>query len=472
MAISSVGAGSGILTQDVIDQLREADEAQFVKPVELAIVNEEDRKKALATIDATMTNLIDSIDALKDPSLFSQRSSTVTGTSVEVSAVVNSDTQDFTLNVTQLATKRVEESGTFSNAAYPADPDAKYDPTVDTIANGIGIIQFNITGMDAAIDISVDGETTLDNLKKAINAQAGDYAEATIVQVSDGEYNLFISSAETGAAKEISIIDADSVLKGTQLTTGMDALVGAEGKDAKFDFNGQSIVRESNKIDDLITGLSITLKEEGSSAVSIKQDSESILEKIDNFVSHFNTAITELGRMTKSSLETETRGIFSSDSTMTAMLSSVKTMISSVSSGSMFNFGFDTDKSGKLSLDKTKFSEQLKDNNANVKAFFAGGTYTNNDNSTTELDGAFTEFSIKVESYTKYDAILDQFKKNITEKTSTLKDNKAKAIERLDAKYEIMKQRFIAFDIMMSRINSASSMFTQMATAQNTASQS
>jgi len=453
MAISSVGAGSGILTQDVIDQLRKADEAQYLQPIKLSLAHEGDKKKALATIDASMTNLADSISALKDPSLFSERSSTITGTSVEVKAAINSDAQDFTLNVTKLATKQIEQSASFASKTT-------------AIANGAGSMNLNIDGKD--FTINYDATTTLDDLKKSINDIAGDKVDATVVQVANGDFRLFVSSSDTGTNQNITMTDNDAQLKDTKLTTGMSAI--QTGTDAEFTFNGLAITRHSNEIDDLITGLTVTLKEVGTSEVSIKQDSTNIMEKIEGFISKYNETLTELNKMTKSSLDTETRGIFASDSTINNMKSTLVNMINSTASGSMFDFGFDTDKEGRLSIDKDKFKAQLKDNNANVKAFFAGGTFTDENGATTEIDGAFTEFSAKIETYTKFNAILDQVKKDITDRTSTLEEDKANATERLDSKYEIMKQRFIAFDIMMSRIKSASSMFSQMVTAQNSAS--
>ena len=455
MAVSSVGAGSGILTQDVIDQLREADEAQFVRPVELALANEDDRKNALTTIDANMTNLIDSINALKDPALFTQRSATVSGTAVEVTAAINSDTQDFSLEVTKLATKQIEQSGTFTS-------------NTETIANGVGVMNLNIDGTDYAIDY--DATTTLDDLKNLINDVAGEKVDATVVQVATGDFRLFVSSTDTGTTQNITMTDkvgSGEQLKDTRLTSDVTAI--QTGENAEFTFNGQAITRTSNTIDDLVTGLSVTLKEVGTSNVSIAQDSEQILEKIESFVSKYNESLTEIASMTKSSLDSAERGIFSSDSTIKSMQTMLTGMISSTGSGSMFNFGFDTDKEGRLSIDATAFSEQLENNNDNVTAFFTGGTYTNEDGSTSELEGAFNEYAGKVETYTKYDAVLDQLSKSITEKVSTLEDEKTTAIERLDSKYEIMKQRFIAFDIMMSRINSASSMFSQMVSAQNAA---
>ena len=163
MGISSLGAGSSILTQDVLDQLREADDAKYVTPIELEIVNEGDKKDALEIIDASMTNLIDSIDVIKSHSLFDERSAQVTtGTSVEVSAAANTDIQDFTLDVVNLATKQIEESGAFT-------------ASTETIANDVGSMNLNIDGQDFTIDY--DATTTLDDLKKSINDVAGDKVE-------------------------------------------------------------------------------------------------------------------------------------------------------------------------------------------------------------------------------------------------------------------------------------------------------
>ena len=44
MGISSLGTGSGILTQDVLDQLREADDASRIRPIDLDITNDKDKK--------------------------------------------------------------------------------------------------------------------------------------------------------------------------------------------------------------------------------------------------------------------------------------------------------------------------------------------------------------------------------------------------------------------------------------------
>lgn len=461
MSISSLGVGSNILTQDVLDQLRAADEAGRIKPIELNIANENDKKDAMDVIDATMTNFIDSINAVKNQSLYDERQVEVGGNAVKVTAAANTDIQDFTLNVTTLATKQIEQSGAFSSE--------------DTlIATAAGTMNLNIDTQN--FSIAYDETTTLKDLKELLNEQAGEKVDATIVQINSGEFRLFISSVETGTTQNITMTDTSGFLSddggvnasGTSLTTGLIAI--QSGIDSKFTFNGQDIVRSSNSIDDLITGLEITLKEVGVSAVSISQNRDNIMEKIDSFVEKYNSAITELDKMTNPSKDDD-RGIFSNESTIKNMKRTIRDMFDTVgsSAGSMVDYGFDIDKEGKMTVDKDILNKAMDDNSKNLEAFFSGGTFTNSDLTTTEVEGVFSEMSTIIEGYTKYNATLDLFTTSIKENISVLEDTKTTATKRLDSKYEIMKQQFTAYDALISKFNSASSMFSQMITAENAA---
>lgn len=102
--------------------------------------------------------------------------------------------------------------------------------------------------------------------------------------------------------------------------------------------------------------------------------------------------------------------------------------------------------------------------------FFTGGDFDNGDTTTTAVEGVFTELNTIMESYSRFNGTLDLFKDDIKQNLSNLEDRKTTAVERLDAKYEIMKKQFAAYDLMISKINSASSMFVQMANAQSAAS--
>lgn len=455
MGISSLGVGSSILTQDVLDQLREVDNAQRVTPIEFKLANENDKQDALEVLDVSMTNLIDSINEVKTASLWDERSATVSsGTSVEVSSIAKTDIQDFTLDVSALATKQIEQSGSFSTKT-------------ETIANASGILNLNIDSLD--FEIAYDDTTSLDDLRRLINETAGDKVNATIVQVATGDFRLFVSSVDTGDTQNITMTDkigSGEQLKDAKLTTGVTSI--QDGTNAAFTFNGQAISRTSNKVDDLITGLTVTIKETGISEVSIAQDRTGILSKFDSFVEKYNSAVKELDKLTKVSIESDERGIFSNDSTVKNMKRVLNDMVQSVggSAGSLFNYGFDIDKDGKMSLDKTLLEEKIEANSNNVQAFFSGGDFLNEDATTTSLTGAFTQMSTTIESYTKTNQTLDQLKESFSQNISAYELRKETAIERLDAKYDIMKKQFAAYDLLINRFNSTSSMFTQISNAQ------
>jgi flagellar hook-associated protein 2 len=458
MAISSLGVGSGILTQDVLDQLRAVDDAQRITPITLNIVNEQDKKNSLEVLDASMTNFRDSVNELKTATLFDARKATVnSGTSVSVSATENTDIQDFSIDVVSLAKKQIEQSGIFS---------AKTD-VIDVNAGSFDI-QVGSGTSAQTLTINYDAGATLDDIKNLINQEAGNLVDASIVQTNVGEFHLFLSSDATGDSlaanntTDISIKNAAGF--DARLTTDFDNVAVQTGTDASFKFNGQLVSRASNEVTDLITGLTLTLKDVGLSDVSIAQDRTSITTKIDSFVKQYNAVITEFSKLTLSSTDTAEKGIFSGESGIKSMKRALESMIYSVPGGvSMQDYGFTVDRDGVMTVDKTVLNDQLDTNPANFKAFFSGGDYTNADTSVVSLTGAFSGFYDITNGYTKTNGGLDQIMASFTDRISSLEDKKISATERLDAKYEIMKKQFAAYDAVINRLNASSDIFTQLA---------
>ena len=461
MGISSLGVGSGILTQSVLDQLRKADESQRITPISLNIANETDKQNSLEVLKASIKNLRDSINELKGATLFDARSATVnSGTSVSVTASSNTDMQDFQVEVVSLAKKQIEQSGIFS---------AKTD-VIDANAGSFDL-QVGSGTSAQTVTINYNAGATLDDMKKLINTNAGNLVNASIVQTNTGEFHLFLSSKATGDGNtatnpndttNISIKNALGL--DARLTTDFDKAPTQLGKDASFKYNGQLLTRSSNTITDLITGLTMNLKEAGVSNVSIVQDRSSIETKVDSFVKQYNAAMTELDKQTKSSVDTATKGIFSGESSIKSMKRRIQEMISSVSNagGNMQDYGFSTDRNGVLSIDKTVLNAKIDASPTNVEAFFAGGDYTKADKSVVTLTGAFDGFDNLVYGYTKSSGGLDQLNTSITNNITTYKADKVSATERLDAKYAILKKQYTAFNTLINQFNSSSSIFTQL----------
>lgn len=462
MGVSSLGVGSSILTQDVLDQLRAADEAKFVAPVDSRISDNKAKSTAFDQMDALMDNAYESLKSLTEYGVFEARTTSVDDEDlVQVTASESSDIQDFTLEIQTLATKEIEQSGQFSSRT-------------DSIATGSGSMELSVGSETFTIEYTA--ETTLEELKELIEEEAGDSVSTTIVQVADGDFRLLFSAEDTGTNQEISISDNDSALS-TSLTVGMKNVQTAV--DAEFTFNGLDITRSSNTVEDLLSGVKIILKDVGTTEVSIQQDRASIEDKITNFVDKYNSAIYQLGVDTKSSEKLDERGVFSNDNTIKSMKTVLSNIISTVGGdgGRLQDFGIELDDDGRLSLDSTVLNDKLDDDPDSVHAYFIGGTFTKADTLsvdangvstisekgfTVELEGAFTELENTFARYSKGSAILDKYQDSIETRLDSLNEQRESAVERLNNSYAIMQKRFAAYDSIISRFNTASDMFTQM----------
>lgn len=456
MAISSLGAGAGILTQDLLDQLREADQAQYINPLDARKATETAKQNAFNIIEAYMDNVASSLGTLTQYGVFESRTASSSSESVAtVSAADSSDIQDFSLEVLNLATKEIVQSGALA-----------FGSKTDTVASGTGKLELTVGAQKYTIDY--DGSTTLEGLKDLINKTAGDSVSATVVQIGDNDFRLFLNANESGVGQDISITDvvgAGEALN-TALTTGMSNV--QDAVNANFKYNGQTVTRTSNVVDDLLSGVTITLKEAGITNVSVEQNRENIASKIENFISKYNSALYQLDKDTKSSEKAEERGIFSGESTMKNMKSDLINMLIQVGEGvgRLQDYGIEVANNGSLSLDTSKLNKMLDENPSNVQAFFAGGTFTKSDGSEVELEGTFVQMEEDVSKYTKYNAGLDQYDNLIKSKLESLSEQRTKALERLTAKYDIMAKQYAAYDAMITRFNSISTMFTNMVNAE------
>ena len=462
MGMSSLGAASGVLTQDLIDKLKNADKAQYVTPIDKKILKEKSQISAFGIDDALMDNLHDSALSLTQFGTFSSRVATSSVESVaNVTANEGSDLQSFSLDVSQLATKETDESDSFGSAT-------------DKIATDDGSLTLDIKNaagdVTSSYDINYNADMTLTDLRDAINDKAGDELHASIVQVGDGDFRLFLNANKEGADQNFSITDNDGNLSddngasdgGTNLTDNMSTTV--DGVNAKFKYNGQDIERSSNSITDLLSGVTIDLKSTGTTNIDVKQDRQKIEDKINNFIDKYNSAMFQLNQDTKSSQKEKERGIFSSSGTMRNMKREMQNLINSVggTGGMLQDYGIKYGVDGRLSLDSEKLNEQLDKNPDNVKAFFQGGTFTNPDGTTTELKGAFNKIEEQVSKYSKFGGILDNYKNSMSHTLDSLETQKEKATKRLEAKYATMAKRWSAYDAMISKLNAASTTLTTM----------
>ena len=185
--LSSLGLGSsGALSADTIDKLKANDEQRQINPIKAKIESTTQKTQAYDLISSLTVGLSASTDRLGGDLLYLNRNTSVTGDGATVTAANGVAPQSFTIDVTTLATKDIQQSSTFASKA-------------DTIATADGTITINIDGQD--FDIAVTTTTTIEDFKNSINDIAGEKVDASILNVADGDYRLVVSSDEKAMPK-------------------------------------------------------------------------------------------------------------------------------------------------------------------------------------------------------------------------------------------------------------------------------
>ncbi|MCJ7603615.1 MAG: flagellar filament capping protein FliD, partial [Desulfobulbaceae bacterium] len=152
------------------------------------------------------------------------------------------------------------------------------------------------------VSIAVAADTTLTELAALIN-DAADNPGVTAKVINDGDaatpYRLSLQSNTIGEDGRITFL--------TQLVDmTLDEQQGAEGAslNAQFSVDGINYQRQSNSFFDVISGVTITLENEGKSTIIVSKNNTSIKDMITGLVTAYNDAVQEV--RTNSSYDAET----------------------------------------------------------------------------------------------------------------------------------------------------------------------
>jgi len=436
-ALSTLGLGSqGVLTNDLLDKLKDADKASIIKPIE-------QKQKSLTLQKAGITGLKDAISdlsklstSLSDISLYQSTKSDVSGDSVSVQSTSSAKSQTINLDVEQLATRDIQ---------YSYKKFASKDELF-----GAGDITLDIDGK--SYTVSITDTDTVEDVSKKISEQTEGKIQSSLLNVGGAEpFRLVIKSSDTGAKNAITI-NADISFRHP---------TGGTAQDATLRIDGILTRRDSNTFDDLVKGVTITLDKKGQSTIKISQDSEKITKTMGEFVTKYNELLDSVKTMTNYDADTKVAGVLQGSSEIRGMLNSLKDIFSTTISakGKMSeDFGVKVARDGKLSLDEDKFKATLADDTSTVQNFFVGAG---------EEKGIFRKMNTELfQIGTSSNGVLKTLKSGYDAKEKALTQSLERAQKRLDAKYEIMQKRFAAYDAVIGRLSNASSTLTSLIDAQ------
>ena len=376
-SISSIGIGSGVLTSDLIDQLAEAERGPTELRLDRKEAEVEAKLSAVGRIRSALVDLRLPSRVLSNPDALNAVEANSTSSNVGVTADSGAAAGQYSVEVSELA-----QAQSLSSIKF-ADKDAT--------TMGSGTMSFKVG--DKTTNITIDGtNNTLEGIANAVNAEDGLDVNASVIDTGDG-FVLVFSAIDSGTenAMEITVTDTgdgdnDDISGLSQFTFNQSIThltESVEAKDAAFTVNGIAITRSSNTITDVVDGLSFTLtgKTEGSPAtVAVTLDTDTVLERVQEFVDKFNEVKTALNELTEfDASDAAGSGILLGDSTVRSINSQMRQIIGQVVPGlasssvrSLSEIGISSDRTeGTLSIDEAVFKTKLTENPEDLVALFA-----------------------------------------------------------------------------------------------------
>jgi len=188
----------------------------------------------------------------------------------------NVKTANFKLEVTELAGGAKIASKLFAN-----------DYQVSISSN----LQINLG--DESFTVAVSSGDNLEQIAQNITKQLEQNGiSANVVQSENGQ-RLVLSSSQTGKNMQLSMQSdiGDLVIDGTKIQEGSSAGVLEFARDAKFKLDGLELSSSSNKLENIISGISLDLQEIGKTDLTIKNNDQQIEKDLASFIASYNQLI-------------------------------------------------------------------------------------------------------------------------------------------------------------------------------------
>lgn len=431
----------------------------------------ERNKSILSDLDTLVTDFDKILDTFIDPISHPFESRTVnTGDVTAFSATANGDASfgSHTLQVTRLASTdtRLSEQHTNTSTdiitavgggnksfdisvASPTDVDPNNRETITVTAN--------LTGSN--------DEEVLEEIATAINsAMAAAYSAGTIktderaiasvVSETSDTARLSIRAGQTGYSNRIDFVaDTDGLLAALDINNaglvagtagGQVSTVGTSEDTSdltsKFDLDGLTLYRNSNQIDDAITGVTLTLKETsaGPADFTVSTDSDSIEEDITEFIDKYNEILSYIKTRSTVDADTGTRGAFANDPTFTSLRLNMRADLITQVTGQPANaptqiteIGLEVASDGKLSIDdKDALIQAIETDPENIRTLFAGA------------DGIAQRLSDRIADYMGFDGFITTRKNNLDTRIRNIDDRILRFDESLARREQQLRDEF------------------------------
>jgi len=470
MTIQSLGVGSGLALDDLVQQLLSAER----QPKEARLNEKEERIEAeisgLGQIKSKLSDFKDAVDELRSDNAINGREPTITNPSedndVLTAEASNSALRgDYQVAVEQLASgsRITTDAGAFTSSSDPV------------LTSGTGSLTFNV-GATNTFKIDVTAGMSLTTLRERINNAEDNFGvTANIIDTGTGAGpRLVFSSSETGAGNDLVITNDNGAPELDRLsTTGGTANISAANiqgaKNAIAYVDGIEVQSSSNEFENTIQNVSFEVNEVSpkdalgeflTTKLSIGYDKEGLDKKIRDFVSNYNSLISEIKTLTRyGESELEDDGALAGDSLLrgihTGLGSIIGDNVGASKLGGLFQIGIEFDDEGKLEIGSTDFGlgtgedrlkDALEDNFDEIAKLF-----------TDENEGIATRLYEFSKEYTSFGGLISLRERSAKDSRDELYDERETLELRMLNYEEILRDKYLNLDQTVAQLNQTGS---------------
>jgi flagellar hook-associated protein 2 len=381
-----------------------------------------------------------------------------------------SDTTIGTASATPAATAGsyalfVEQTATASQIAVedlPAVPVSLGGPLVVKTADGSAI---NVNLEEA--DTNQDGTISQAEIARAINQSSDNQGKVTAMVMTVGSTSqLVLSASSTGAGSQISLDTSglpagalkDALGTTKELSAARDAVfwLGAQG-------TGTRVQQASNSFT-AIPGVTFTASKAMTSGspsllLTVGNDSSSTTSNVQAFVDAYNTLESALDDLTSTgdAANGVAAAAFASDSGVRALRDHLASLVRQTVGGTRaIDYGLAFDRTGKLTLDSTKFAKAQASNPDGLNTLFGSTTA----GSSSGLLGTISSYvdqwtnSTSGQIKSRQDSV-SKLQQQLTSKQTTLDD-------RYNQAYSRYLKQFTALQTLQQQMSQNSSIFDSL----------
>jgi flagellar hook-associated protein 2 len=354
----TTSAGAGFNVQQMVQAALAADSGPLYQ-MQQEQTTLQGQTAALNQLQTELTALQTAVQALSDPAgaIYAQTTNSSDPSILTATAANGASSGNHTIVVNSLATTSSAYSSEFASSSTLL-PTGSFDVQV---------------GSGTAATITVDStNNTLSSIASTINNQNLGVTASVITDANGAR--LALVSNTSGASGNITISN-DTVGLGFTQTAGANA---------SLTVDGVPISSGSNMVSGVITGVTLNLLSASPGtnvSLSVAPDNTQITNAINNFVSAYNTLISDVNSQFTVNPATQQAGVLASDSTVGMLQEQLLSMVNTSTTGNngivnLSALGINMQNDGTLQVDTTTLDQNLSTNIAAVQNFFQNSSNT------------------------------------------------------------------------------------------------